>query len=210
MSWPKIPKYVVITDIYAKIIFKNEVCMLSALKMQINPSSSSYSIWIKTHIGFYLLLISVISFLFINTGCTAARYRMDADKTAQNIIREKQEQLFGKATGLNIERPSDMLRRRLMIEQALPHTSNASLGTDKLEKIAHWPEDDYPSGGTSSGDGITVESGKPLKLSLIQALQIAAMNSSEYQSQTENVFQKALDLNLRRHEYGLTIGGDAG
>ncbi len=183
--------------------------MSSALKTQINPLSSSHSIRIEKHIGFYLLLISAISFLFVNTGCTAARYRMNADKTAQNIIREKQEKLFGKATGLNIERPSDTLRRRLMIEQALPYASNASLGTDKLEKIAHWPEDDYPSGGTSSGDGIIVESGKPLKLTLIQALQIAAMNSPEYQSQKESVFQKALDLNLRRHEYGFTIGGDA-
>lgn len=183
--------------------------MLSALKMQINPFYSSLYRRIEKHIGLYLLLLWVASFLFINTGCTAARYRKDADKTAQNIIREKQEQLFGRATGLNIERPSDTLRRRLMIEQYLPYTDNASLGTDRLEKIAHWPEDDYPGGGTSSGDGIAVEPGKTLKLTLIQSLQIASMNSPEYQSQKESVFQKALDLNLRRHEYGFTIGGDA-
>jgi outer membrane protein TolC len=182
---------------------------LSILKMRINPLSSSRYGRAEKHLGFYLLLISVISFLFINAGCTAARYRKDADKTAQNIIKEKQEQLFGRATGLNIERPSDTLRRRLMIEQDLPYTGNASLGTDRLEKIAHWPEDDYPSEWTSSGDGIVAEPGKPLKLTLIQALQIAAMNSSEYQSQKESVFQTALNLNLRRHEYGFTIGGDA-
>jgi outer membrane protein TolC len=182
---------------------------LSILKMRINPLSSSRYGRAEKHLGFYLLLISVISFLFINAGCTAARYRKDADKTAQSIIREKQEQLFGRATGLNIERPSDTLRRRLMIEQDLPYTGNASLGTDRLEKIAHWPEDDYPSEWTSSGDGIVAEPGKPLKLTLIQALQIAAMNSSEYQSQKESVFQTALNLNLRRHEYGFTIGGDA-
>src|SRR4030042_5028017 len=109
--------------------------MLSVVKMQINPLSSSRYGRVKTYIGFNLLLIWVTSFLFINAGCTAARYRTDADKTAQKIIREKQEQLFGKATGLNIERPSDTLRRRLMIEQDLPYTGNASLGTDRLEKI---------------------------------------------------------------------------
>jgi outer membrane protein TolC len=183
--------------------------MLSVLKMQVNPLSSGRSGRVESHAGFKLLLISVISLLFINAGCTASRYRMDADKTAQNIIREKQEQLFGRATGLNIERPSDTLRRRLMIEQDLPYTGNASLGTDKLEKIAHWPEDGNPSGVTSSGDGIVVESGKPLGLTLVQALQIAAINSPEYQTQKESVFQTALDLNLRRHEYGFTIGGDA-
>ncbi len=177
-------------------------------KMQINAVSSSRRGKAKMQIGFYLLFILSISVLFIETGCTASRYRRAADKAAENIIEEKQKQLFGKAEGLSIERPSDILRRRLMIEQDLPYSSNASLGTDKLEMIAHWPEKDYPSGETSSsGDDIDLESGKALKLSLVQALQVGAMNSSEYQTQKENVFQKALDLNLQRHQYGFSLGG---
>jgi len=99
--------------------------MSSVLKMQINPLSPGRSKRGETHVGFYLLLISIISFLFINTGCTASRYRMDADKTAQNILREKQEQLFGRATGLNIERPRTNLKRshtgRKMIIQVEGH-----------------------------------------------------------------------------------------
>jgi len=157
-----------------------------------------------------LFIIALLSTLLVGTGCTASHYRKSADKVADSIIKEKQEQLFGKATGIDIERPSDTLRRRLMIEQDLQYSGNASLGTDKLEKISHWPEKNYPSENkTSQGDDITLEQGKALKLSLVQALQIAAMNSSEYQSQKESVFQKALDLNLRRHEYGFTIGNDA-
>ena len=156
-----------------------------------------------------LFIILLLSILLIGTGCTASQYRKSADKAADSIIKEKQEKLFGKATGISIERPSDTLRRRLMIEQNLQYSSSASLGTDKLEKISHWPEKDYPSETTASpGDDITLEQEKPLKVSLMQALQIAAMNSSEYQSQKESVFQKALDLNLRRHEYGFTIGND--
>jgi len=52
-----------------------------------------------------------------------------------------------------------------------------------------------------------VESGKAVKLSLVQALQVGAMNSSEYQTQKESVFQKALDLNLQRHQYGFSLSG---
>ena len=164
--------------------------MLGAPKMQINAVSPSQTGRAEMRIGFYLLLILVISVLFIDTGCTASRYRRSADKAAENIIKEKQKQIFGKEEGISIERPSDILRRRLMIEQNLPYSSNASLGTDKLDKIAHWPEKDYPDEETSSsGDDITVESGKALKLSLVQALQVAAMNSSEYQTQKESVFQ---------------------
>lgn len=157
-----------------------------------------------------LSIILLLSALLIGTGCTAAHYRKSADKAADKILKEKQEELFGKATGIDIERPSDTLRRRLMIEQDLQYSSNASLGTDKLEKIAHWPEKDYP-GETeaTSEDDITLESGQPLKLTMVQALQIGAKNSSEYQSQKESLFQKALDLNLQRHQYGFTLGGSA-
>ncbi|MBN1627694.1 MAG: TolC family protein [Deltaproteobacteria bacterium] len=156
-----------------------------------------------------LSIILLLSALLIGTGCTASHYRKSADKAADSIIKEKQEQIFGKATGIEIERPSDTLRRRLMIEQDLQYSSNASLGSEKLEKIAHWPEKDYPGNDSvSSGDDITLESGQSLKLTLVQALQIAAKNSSEYQSQKESVFQKALDLNLQRHKYGFTLGGE--
>jgi outer membrane protein TolC len=155
------------------------------------------------------LLIALVSTLLIGTGsgCTASHYRKSADKVADKLIKEKQDQLFGKAEGLSVERPSDILRRRLMIDQNLQHASSASLGTDKLEKISHWPESKYPSDGTASEDGIVIEAGKPVKLSLTQALQVAAMNSSDFQTQKENVFQKALDLNLQRHQYGFSLGG---
>jgi len=155
------------------------------------------------------LLIALVATLLIGTGsgCTASHYRKSADKVADKLIKEKQDQLFGKAEGLSIDRPSDILRRRLTNDQNLQYASNASLGTDKLEKISHWPEKKYPGAGSSAEDGIVIEAGKSLKLSLTQALQVAAMNSSDFQTQKENVFQKALDLNLQRHQYGFSIGG---
>jgi outer membrane protein TolC len=156
-----------------------------------------------------LFAILSLSTLLIGTGCTASHYRKSADDVADKLIKEKQNELFGTADGLNIERPSDILRRRLLIDQNLQYAGDASLGTDKLEKIAHWPENNYPSAQVSTGDEIAVEQGKVLKLSLIQTLEAAAQNSSEYQTQKENVFQKALDLNLQRHQFGFSLGGDA-
>jgi outer membrane protein TolC len=158
------------------------------------------------HLYFPILLLSVA---MIQTGCrTTAGYRISADKAAESIIKDKQEQLLGEAEDFTIERPSDILRRRLLIEQDLPRSGDGSLGSDNLEPIAHWPEKDYPKAGETSGDDIVLVSGQTLKLSLIQALQVSAMNSPEYQSKKEEVFKSALSLDLARNEFGLTFRGE--
>jgi outer membrane protein TolC len=155
-------------------------------------------------LGLFLILIS-------QSGClTAEKYRVDADKAAESIIMDKQKELLGITNEFRLERPSDILRRRLIIEQGLQYSGNASLGTDSLETIEHWPEDGYPNAnGLSESDGITIPQGKPLVMSLLQSLQIGAQNSSEYQTKKEDVFTKALNLDLRRDSFGFTLGGGA-
>jgi hypothetical protein len=120
----------------------------------------------KWTVIYKMFIILFLSTLLIGTGCTASHYRKSADKAADKLIKEKQTQLFGKASGLNIERPSDTLRRRLMIGQNLPYAGKASLGSDNLDKIKHWPEKNYPGEGSAAGDGITVESGRPSRFPL--------------------------------------------
>ena len=159
------------------------------------------------------LLVLLSALLFMGSGCTmASKYRKRADKTAEKIINKKQTELFGQTKDFNIERPGDILRRRLLIEQDLPQTGKASLGADNLDKIAHWPEKAYPVSKNSGAaqDGITLEKGRSLKLSLIQALEVGALNSADYQTKKESVFQSALDLNLQRNEFGFFIDGEAG
>ncbi len=164
---------------------------------------------LKKRMGYLYFPILFLSLAMIQTGCrTIAGYRISADEAAESIIKDKQEQLFGSAEGFTIERPSDILRRRLLIEQDLPVSGDASLGSDNLEPIDHWPEQDYPKGENSSGDDIVLESGEPVKLSLIQALQVGAMNSPEYQSKKEEVFRSALSLDLERDEFGFTLRGE--
>ncbi|NVL92990.1 MAG: TolC family protein [Desulfobacterales bacterium] len=146
--------------------------------------------------------------LFLQVGCqTPSHYRLEADGVAKTIVQEKQKQALGKTEAFNIERPSDILRRRLLIQQNLPHAGEASLGTDKLTPIEHWPEKGYPKATLSPDQIRSLEPGKPLKLSLMEALQIGARNSFEYQTRKEDIFRAALDLDLERNEFRNTFRG---
>ena len=148
--------------------------------------------------GAFLCLI-----LFIQTGCrSASEYRLEADKAAEGIIREKREQFLGQTSPFTIERPSDVLRRRLLTEQNLPYAGPSSLGTDKLEPIEHWPEKEYPNAELSLDPLVMLlEPNAPLQLSLMQSLQIGALNSFEYQTHKEDIFRAALALDLERNDF---------
>ena len=150
---------------------------------------------------YFPLLLALLCGLTLQLGCTPAKYRTDMDKTAAKIISEKQLEATGKTSSFSIERPSDILRRRLLADQNLPTSSQASLGTDNLKKIKHWPEKNYPA-ATAGGNVAEInEVNKPLTITLIQALQIGARNSFDYQTQKETVFQSALDLELERYAF---------
>ncbi|MDD4873052.1 MAG: TolC family protein [Kiritimatiellae bacterium] len=151
---------------------------------------------------FYLLISILCLALFLQAGCkTPAGYRSIADKTATDVIHKKQKEALGCTEEFSIDRPGDILRRRLLAEQNLPYSSSASLGTDKLQPVKYWPEKAYPAPGTSKDANILVESAKAVKLSLINALQVGAYNNAEYQSQKEAVFQAALGLDLKRQAF---------
>jgi len=154
------------------------------------------------------LLVLVCIMLLGQTGCKSpAEYRQEADKTAYHIIEQKQREAIGNVEDFTIERPSDILRRRLLSEQQLLYSGKVSLGTDKLDPIEHWPEDEYPQSRSSPDANIPIDSNTPLKISLVEALQIGARNSPEYQSSKEDVFRAALDLDLERHAFRNTFVG---
>jgi len=155
-----------------------------------------------------LLPAAVCGLLLAPTGCKSpSDYRLEADNVANSIIQEKQVQALGRAQAFSIERPSDALRRRVLVDQNLPYSSKASLGADNLEPIDHWPEEDYPKAESSVDSVITSENEQALKLSLMAALEIAARNSFEYQTRKEDVFLAALDLDLERNEFRTIFDG---
>ncbi len=151
----------------------------------------------------YLAWLGLLSLFLVQSGCRSpAEHRTDADEVASKIITAKQKEALGSTEPFSIERPSDILRRRLLAEQNLAVSSEASLGTDRLKPVEYWPEPNYPQ-ATPSGSlsELAVEPNTPVKLSLIQALQVGARNSLEYQSRKEDVFRTALALDLTRNNF---------
>jgi outer membrane protein TolC len=145
--------------------------------------------------------------LFLAGCSTAGRYRETIDKTAAQIIEQKQMEALGRIEPFTIEKPEEILRKKLILGQDLLYSSPASLGVKEIEPIPHWPNDDYLSSGKTDADATISYSSEPIKLTLIDALQIAAKNSRQYQSQKENVFRAALNLDLARDRFRNTFNG---
>ncbi len=160
-------------------------------------------------------LVSVVLLIGAAFGLVSCRspqqYREKADKVADEIITKKQQEALGHTEPFSIERPSDILRRRLLEVQDLPYMDASSLGTDRLTPPPFWPKDDYPPQSASPDANIPVEPNEPLRLTLTGALQVAARNSFDYQSRKESVFQTALDLDLTRNDFRniFTAGADS-
>ncbi len=154
------------------------------------------------------LFPALVLFIMFLWGCrTPEEYHKNADEVAAKIITQKQQEALGKTESFSIERPSDILRRRLMAEQGLAFSTGASLGTDKLRRLKYWPEADHSYGVSSQVIETPIISDKSLRLSLLDTLQIGARNSSDYQSNKETVFQNALALDLARNDFRTIIKG---
>ncbi len=156
-----------------------------------------------------LAVILIWAAVAILSGCrTPGAYRVDVDQKAQGIIAEKQEQALGRKGPFSIERPSDTLRRQLLEHTSLPSTGPASLGTDKLPPVAHWPEDGFPNASRSQSQWQALSSmDEPLTLSLVKALEVGARNSSDFQTKKEAVFQAALVLYLEQDSFRNSLQG---
>ena len=141
-------------------------------------------------------------------GCRAGDYRCKADRAAYDIVARKQAEALGRTEPFTIETPADTLRRRLLLDQHLPYSASASLSSGDIEPIRQWPDDDYLEKQVVTdelADGFAAE--QPLHLTLTDALQIAAHQSREYQSQKEGVFLTALQLDLERDAFRRTWAG---
>jgi len=145
-----------------------------------------------------VVLLLVYAALLVQAGCKSpGEYRRQADETAYEIIRQKQHEAIGNAEDFTIGRPSDILRRRLLQAQNLQYSGPWSLGTDRLEKPEHWPEDDYPQ-DANTAPLVLLDGAEPLTFTMLESLQVAAGNSFTYQTQKEEVFRAALRLDFER------------
>lgn len=134
-------------------------------------------------------------------------YRHGADRAALDIIADKQQEALGHTEPFTIETPARTLRRRLLEGQSLAVAGPLSYGVDGLESIEHWPEKSYPSPGGEAEGPPPGKAGKTLRLTLIEALQVGARNSRDYQARKEEIYRTALDLDLEREEFRSTFAG---
>lgn len=181
--------------------------------MNLTPS---HHVWVVLLAGFVAL-----------GGCKSAKeHRQDADKVALTIVQQKQKQTLGREEAFTIETPADTLRRRLLLEQNLPHAGPETLGVDQLPRLKQ-DKDDYVGNGVieqgtddvkymaattqpaaTQPSASTQPTTRPvLKLSLLDALQIGARSSREYQTRKEEVFRSALELDLERDEFRSSFSG---
>lgn len=136
-------------------------------------------------------------------------HRSAADKTADRIIADKQLDALGRNEPFTIETPADTLRRRLMLDQQLDSSHPASLGSDQLQPLEHWPKDDYLQ-RTRPEEPKTLDNAAgatPIRLTLVDSLQVAARNSRAYQDEKESVFRAALAMDLEADDFRNTFAG---
>ncbi len=132
-------------------------------------------------------------------GCKSPdEYRSEIDRKADAIIRQKQIEAIGKTYPFSVERPSDILRRRLIEAQGLQASCEASLGPDRLEPIDHWPEKEPIIAASGTDPNRFGDPKQKIVLNLIEALEVGAGNSFTYQNNKENVFRAALALEIER------------
>lgn len=167
--------------------------------------SSSHSPYLTWGLG----LVSLTALAL--PGCLApGDHRRQADRTAYRIIEDAQTQALGRTEPFSIERPADLLRQRLLLEQNLPHAGPQTRGSAELEPPAHWPQDtgpENPEAITSVEPELTVPDDRAMRISLLEALQIAAANSPEYQNRKEQIFLTALGLDLELNAFRTTFNG---
>ena len=100
----------------------------------------------KTSIGAVYLFCAAFLWACLLNGCaTAPSQQLErADTIAETIITEKQQQALGKKEPISIVPPEESLRQRLLLDQNLPYLAKASLGSEHLSPVSHWPEIQYP------------------------------------------------------------------
>lgn len=144
-------------------------------------------------------------------GCKApSDYRSEADEVASDILNEAWPRVTGHNERFTISPAEQTLRRRLLLEQRLPVSAPASAGSSDDRVIEQWPDDTYAddrSEGYDLDNGSAFSAENPLRINLKEALQVAAFNSRNYQTQKESVYQTALRLDLQRDAFRNTWAG---
>jgi outer membrane protein TolC len=155
-------------------------------------------------------ILGGIASMFLLAGCTGPQKHLSrADDVAQEIIASKQQQALGRTEPFTIESAEETLRKRLLETQNLQSSHPASLGRGELEPISHWPDLGEDTAQEAAAAPLIAVTDGPIRLTLLEALEIAAASSRDFQDRKENVFQTALVLDLERNTFRNIFSGEA-
>ncbi|NLF17076.1 MAG: TolC family protein [Lentisphaerae bacterium] len=145
--------------------------------------------------------------LFVAVGCRSpSGWRRQADEAAAGILRSTQERALGRTEPITVDSPADSLRRRLLLDQSLPHASPASQSLRDCPDTAFWSQSRHLPPPPDGASVVSSVSG-PLRLTLLEALQVAARNSREFQDAKDRLFRTALALDLEADDFRNTFAG---
>ncbi len=143
-------------------------------------------------------------------GCTSsAEHIADADDAAYGIVADAQRDVLGSEEPFSVDPERDTLRRRLVEGQDIATVGPESIGSDRLIRPEHWPDDEpdaWPDAEELATQVAPWGEGA-YELTLVDALQVGARGSREYQDVKEGVFLAALDLDLERNRFRTTLLG---
>ncbi len=152
------------------------------------------------------------SVVLVLTSCRSTQeWREQADERAGDLIRQAQETALQKSEPIEVESPADSLRRRLLQDQNLEMADEVSQGIRALkdeydpETKTNWRNSEHLKEGAEVY--LPWSTGQKVRISLTDALLIAARNNSTYQNQKEQLFRTALALDLEADEFRSTFSG---
>jgi outer membrane protein TolC len=156
----------------------------------------------KTYRKFTLALLFLT--LFFLSCRNTSYWREQADQQAEQLLRSSQQNVLGKSEPITVESPGDTLRRRLLTDQGLQFHNPASLGIRDLPENEHWQPERHLLETTAAPPAEMP--GSP-RFTLVEALQVAASNSREFQARKDTLFRSALALDLEADEFRSTFAG---
>ncbi len=152
-----------------------------------------------------MVVMFSVAWMMLPSCRTSGDWRRQDDERAAHHLGRAQESVLGHREPISVETPADTLRRRLLLDQRLPMADTASLGLRDIPDNERWHGETHLSSAESTE--FPWETGGTLRLSLTDAVLIAAAHSRDYQNQKDGLFQAALALDLEEHEFQTTFSG---
>lgn len=157
-----------------------------------------------------LVLSLLTGGVFFFNGCRSSEeWREQADQKANHWLEQTQQEINGKTEPILVETPADTLRRRLLLDQKLQTTHEASLGVTDLPDDERWQSNKHlrPFVDDLLATKNAWDTSETIYLSMVDAIIVAARHNRDFQSQKDSLFQTALSLDLENHQFQTTFTG---